>query len=118
MQHCVVVSAWNDAIIFCFSLPKVVVWSGPVGDMFTGSVRDVPFDSEQFDIYILGACVTRHVLAVSVACVHVNCACVRCDTPSSSTGRLPYYHVREEDVRETISSGGMLPQPVGCNPEL
>ena len=48
--------------------------------------------------------------------------CVKCEKRgihiSSSTGRLPYCHVRAEHVEETIISGGKLPQPDGCHPVL
>ena len=35
-----------------------------------------------------------------------------------SLGRLPYYHVHDEHVRDTIVQGGKLPEPDGCRPEL
>ena len=61
-----------------------------------------------------GCCVVNSV------CVHWSVSSVRSVTftSASSTGRLPYCHVRAEHVEETIISGGKLPQPDGCHPVL
>ena len=73
-------------------------------------------------------CVCVCVCAVqcgAVQCgVHVVClevsgeSCCPSSPPPPPTGRLPYYHVRAEHVRDTIVSGGKLTKPDGCNPEL
>ena len=100
----------------------IVIWNSYITILVLHLVHP-SLDSTGFFV-VNSVCALVCVKCEKCGVVNSVCAlvCVKCEKRgihiSSSSGRLPYCHVRAEHVEETIISGGKLPQPDGCHPVL